>query len=1309
MPIPSEKIRIRPTRMHGINHCISRGRSRGGFVLVAVLLLVALATVLIVTTSSISQIERKAVSNSAQEELARLNALFALNFALSQLQSAAGPDQRVTATADILNSNSVTPSPVFQPYWTGVWRTVNTNFTPAPWFRPQPLDVDTNGNAGTTTTALRPWSTGGGGTNANITWLVSGATNNSVVSPLSSTVTWTNSSVLLASNWGTNANNVLVPAVTLRNGTTNTGRYAYWVSDEGVKAKVSLQDTNMSTASISTMGAWIPGLLHYFAPSASRPSTVMTNLGISSVLTSDFRGNTNLAKLTSLAGLALITNSVPAFSNNMLAGDLTVWSIGVLSDVRRGGLKQDLTAAFESSTSSGGTNFTLLQARSGSGSGNDACCVYRATNVGIPATSAPSISLVWQTNATSTTFDGPRWVSFYSFYNLYKTVMTTNPVTGSPVSGAVPAGLGGAGNGGSNITVSGPNTVEARIANWYETNTVPNNTYQFTILPITPTQIADRIDSAISAYSYLGNVTNGTNVTPTTFYSFQVQYYPMIVIHNPYAVTLTFSNNITFAISKNVASPQISLTCGTNIVTNSPWFRVGNVTNINPVTLIETVTSTTNQTNAYSGTNLFPVSTNSTNTVTEFGLYQGGGYPMSQTITNVGSLLPGEIRVFTLGGGNTNVLSMAQGCAFPSLVSDSSSASLDASSVYKVPWQGTTNPLDLVSMSIPGNTAGIGYNAFRWYPNGSLNKWPGSTGNQGFGGATPIVLQPTSGSANMTWNNVSIGTMADNALTYRIVGTFERLKGIISDGDTNFINSSTRAPMMMGNSVALNAGRSGGSAAFSSISSYTTEVYARAGNQIIPFNGLLSNSVANGRLITFWGALGVGSTNGSYSNPSRLVLRDIPLAPMTSLGQFMHLEDWNFNRSYSTFSFPAMSVGGSFACPELCTNAATLNRNMVRTTAAATAGFNWMSYDHSFMANEALFDTYFFSTVPPTNGFRWDGTSGYGAFSNTSISAASIASNAPLPNTRHVFYRKNGTNPSVANLQDESVAAANLLLDGAFNVNSTSVAAWKALLSSLQGHTFHSYNYTTGSAQDYTPAAGAYPIPRFWSVSSSATPNVPWEGLRVLDDTQLTALATEIVRQVRLRGPFLGMGDFLNRRLGNSVSQMNTMGTLQAAIENTATNGSSSDVNWCIRNVFNQTVNAPNFLTNIVNNTAAGIPGYLMQQDIVQSFAPVMTARSDTFVIRIYGEAAKPSINALTPSSVTGQAWGEAVVQRLPDFYDQTDPALTATTTVPGVSRSFGDATRLRNSSGWVVNALNQNFGRRFKLISFRWLNQNEL
>jgi hypothetical protein len=137
-----------------------------------------------------------------------------------------------------------------------------------------------------------------------------------------------------------------------------------------------------------------------------------------------------------------------------------------------------------------------------------------------------------------------------------------------------------------------------------------------------------------------------------------------------------------------------------------------------------------------------------------------------------------------------------------------------------------------------------------------------------------------------------------------------------------------------------------------------------------------------------------------------------------------------------------------------------------------------------------------------------------------------------------------------------------------------------------------------------------------------------------------------------------------------------------------------------------------------LGSTAEGAPGWLMQQDLVQCFSPVMTVRSDTFVVRCYGEA-----DNKVSGSTEGRAWCEAVVQRVPDYLDQSDPALTSSTnayaSVTGMPSSLGDATppydRISGSnpgSGTpnpLVDSLNLTFGRRFKVISFRWLNESDL
>jgi hypothetical protein len=240
-----------------------------------------------------------------------------------------------------------------------------------------------------------------------------------------------------------------------------------------------------------------------------------------------------------------------------------------------------------------------------------------------------------------------------------------------------------------------------------------------------------------------------------------------------------------------------------------------------------------------------------------------------------------------------------------------------------------------------------------------------------------------------------------------------------------------------------------------------------------------------------------------------------------------------------------------------------------------------------------------------------------------------------------------------------------------------------------------------------------------------------------LTDKQVSCLAQEIVKQVKARGPFLSMSDFLNRRIsivGSSYSSNNIMGVLQNAIENTQTNGFAYDVN---NNIHSNAVSSTNSsiayqlgnstyagalnptpssgynaqisINKIATNSAVGIPGYLMQQDLVQAFAPVMSVRSDTFLIRVYGEADRKTTSSVKNPIAEGRAWGEAVVQRVPDYVEQTDPALTKPSVIKGISTPLGDAVPVYGPTGRIVSALNESLGRRFRVVSFRWLNQTDL
>ncbi len=90
-------------------------------------------------------------------------------------------------------------------------------------------------------------------------------------------------------------------------------------------------------------------------------------------------------------------------------------------------------------------------------------------------------------------------------------------------------------------------------------------------------------------------------------------------------------------------------------------------------------------------------------------------------------------------------------------------------------------------------------------------------------------------------------------------------------------------------------------------------------------------------------------------------------------------------------------------------------------------------------------------------------------------------------------------------------------------------------------------------------------------------------------------------------------------------------------------------------------------------------PKYLTQADVLSSLGPQLTARSDTFRIRTYGENVNPATR-----QIEGRAWCEAMVQRMPDYVATQAAEATAT-------------------------GVNLTLGRRFQIVSFRWLTADEL
>ena len=183
----------------------------------------------------------------------------------------------------------------------------------------------------------------------------------------------------------------------------------------------------------------------------------------------------------------------------------------------------------------------------------------------------------------------------------------------------------------------------------------------------------------------------------------------------------------------------------------------------------------------------------------------------------------------------------------------------------------------------------------------------------------------------------------------------------------------------------------------------------------------------------------------------------------------------------------------------------------------------------------------------------------------------------------------------------------------------------------------------------------------------------------------------------------MSLSDFVNRRVGNDSRSY--QGAIQEAIEQAGTNGNQTTG---IRDNTSETI--PNYHlhtylfpfadddadTNNTNNylgsrnNATGIPLEINQANILLPLAPRLSARSDTFKIRAYGEVRDAD------DKIIAQATCEAVVQRLPEYVDpDTDPT---------------------NNDPWdddsetpTLNTINQTYGRRFEIQSFRWLDQSEV
>ena len=415
------------------------------------------------------------------------------------------------------------------------------------------------------------------------------------------------------------------------------------------------------------------------------------------------------------------------------------------------------------------------------------------------------------------------------------------------------------------------------------------------------------------------------------------------------------------------------------------------------------------------------------------------------------------------------------------------------------------------------------------------------------------------------------------------------------------------------------------------------------------------------------------SGNGSLNGTPRATLYELPVAPLESLAQFRHA-----NLAGSGFMpFVTYTVGESNAHPNIGT---------------ATTRGNWTDHsvmlDHTFLSNEALWDSWYLSTVADQSGPLFSSA----ARSYADVLKEFFDGKGKLLNDRFTPYNHESTSvPEVVGKTADgndsyTKLGAYLMLSGGFNVNSTSENAWKAVLAALDGADIET---VTGVDPAKT---GEYPAPR---VRRPAEKHIDpttigmnlhqshWQGYRRLTKAQIDELAKEIVKEVRSRGPYLSLADFVNRRLGPDSDPVNVKGALQAAIDRTTINTSILKTEGRGLAAKDVALNGYQSVQAGIGNTAANAPGVISQGDVLSAIGSRIAVRADTFRIRGYGEA-----RDATGKKILAKAWCEVIVQRVPDFVDPND-------------RPYAEYGK--------VGEINKKFGRRYQIVSFRWLGPREV
>ena len=1209
---------------------LERKIKSNGFALIIALSLMSFIVLLTLTMSSLLKVNMDASSKMFSQDEARRNAMLGLQVALGDLQDSVGPDQRITAGSEHSGVTTITQG---RKQYTGVWDAESAN------------------------------------KGVFVKWLVSSPTANGFTnaSDVGGSITAGDAEVSLflgneqIAGYVTD-DEVKVPRVYLPNRSgDNVGSYAYWVGDEGVKAKfnptlnglddVLVRNDNTHLGTSSRYGIeWVDLVKFKDYDEVADPLPNLIRTGVENIIS---------------------RNQIPIVLDNSeqsttsLFHNITTYSRGLAVNVRDSGLKEDLSLAFEYEQKDFDTIVGV----------NDPSLVDEQYVFTIPLAD----NYIDSITGLPVKVHGPRWDLLQEHYNFHKVLKPHNTVL-SPGVSTYPKLKVTAGDKGNLTDPEYYSFMEnfayisnkATLQNTFKlsTTTAPVMVPRMKKATISPVITASMV--AISLYADSADRQLKFLINPVFF------------LWNPYNVELSVEHGV----------PE-----GLNFYI--PAFAFKSTITVNGVDYVQDT--------------ILKIQFNLANRIALDARF-GPTIPNEDLIFE-----PGEIKMFgasryfrgmgadgsiiksngMLGydpdnGGlypDTNPLVGKNGVLYS--VGDSVVVKLEAQADFR-----------LIMMAESGN---VKYNPPTSFPMLYHGRMFHTISDPAAPAADKYVVETPA---------MSIGGIVQENIPFGVAAYYERIMAA-DDQDSVAANfGNTKNPVELftsSNPRAKHLGVRGTalSPKYGSPSNVLNMITTTGSGADLP----LFNSNNRG----FWG------NSFTATGQKSLMCWEFPVEPLTSIAQLQHA---NTSRMGGD---PSYALGNSYASPYIPQDKlwyGTIQQDP-GLGSAVHQKTHQSGLDLSYYMNQAIWDKYFFSGIA-SNPDKDPGVAIDPVTIETAVTAFinndsdGIKDNV-LRNPRTVFYKR--VDQTFNDIEDmltlpgnvdvaATRVAGHVLIDGSFNVNSTSKLAWKAFLGGTNKMNIeyrdpdYANLYTGGTSEGAGHEVDGAAFSRFSMPFSSVNDTAPiavspvaspnnnyWSGFRVLSEPELDRFAEEMVKQVKLRGPFVWLEDFVNREL--TLADTGLSGAIQSAIDAAELNGrhplllgpfvpeginnasESQLVEKTLATVPEEIYPNPNAGPGV---TVGGAPGFLLQGDVLNSIAPYISTRSHTFTIRASGQ----SINPISGETV--EVFLEAVVQQTPDFLYAGDGV--------GENECYEEFSDL--------SSINQEFGRKYSIVSFRWLSANE-